>query len=104
MMQIANILPGQWPKHLIHRYAVWVHRLARAVNDRLTPGTDVFVAEMGTYGPGEIARLCRLFPPEVAAITTIGEGRLDLHQRRTHVPRPLLEPHVRFGFVHLARG
>ena len=26
--------------------------LARAINEHLTPGTEVFVAEMGTYGPG----------------------------------------------------
>ena len=25
--------------------------LSRAVNDGLVPGTEVFVAEMGTYGP-----------------------------------------------------
>jgi UDP-N-acetylmuramoyl-tripeptide--D-alanyl-D-alanine ligase len=51
--------------------------LARAVNERLVPGTDVFVAEMGTYGPGEIRQLCQVFPPEVAAITTIGEAHLE---------------------------
>src|SRR6266568_2878087 len=27
--------------------------LARAINEHLSPGTEVFVAEMGTYGPGE---------------------------------------------------
>ncbi len=32
--------------------------LARAVNEHLADGTEVFVAEMGTYGPGEIAELC----------------------------------------------
>jgi UDP-N-acetylmuramoyl-tripeptide--D-alanyl-D-alanine ligase len=32
--------------------------LARAINENLAPGTEVFVAEMGTYGPGEIAELC----------------------------------------------
>ena len=37
--------------------------LATAINEHLTPGTDVFVAEMGTYGPGEIAELCRGSPP-----------------------------------------
>ena len=31
--------------------------LARAINENLVPGTQVFVAEMGTYGPGEIAEL-----------------------------------------------
>lgn len=51
--------------------------LSRAVNDGLVDGTEVFVAEMGTYGPGEIRELCALFPPDVAAITTIGEAHLE---------------------------
>lgn len=46
--------------------------LARAVNEHLTPGTEVFVAEMGTFGLGEIAELCRFVPPEIAVITAIG--------------------------------
>ena len=56
--------------------------LSRAVNDRLQPGTDIFVAEMGTYGPGEIAALTEIFPPDVAAITTIGEAHLERMKSR----------------------
>ncbi|HEX2701629.1 MAG TPA: UDP-N-acetylmuramoyl-tripeptide--D-alanyl-D-alanine ligase [Acidimicrobiales bacterium] len=51
--------------------------LARAVNENLTPGTEVFVAEMGTYGPGEIADLCRWCPPDVGVITAIGPVHLE---------------------------
>lgn len=51
--------------------------LARAVNEHLTPGTEVFVAEMGTYGPGEIAELCGWCPPDVAVITAIGPVHLE---------------------------
>ncbi|MEO6121184.1 MAG: Mur ligase family protein, partial [Acidimicrobiales bacterium] len=51
--------------------------LARAVNEHLTPGTEVFVAEMGTYGPGEIAELCRWFPPDIAVICAIGPVHLE---------------------------
>ena len=51
--------------------------LARAVNEQLAPGTDVFVAEMGTYGKGEIADLCRWCPPEIAVITAIGPVHLE---------------------------
>ena len=40
--------------------------LSRAVNEHLVPGTEVFVAEMGTYGPGEIAELCRWCPPRTS--------------------------------------
>jgi UDP-N-acetylmuramoyl-tripeptide--D-alanyl-D-alanine ligase len=51
--------------------------LARAINDNLVPGTDVFVAEMGTYGPGEIAEMCSWIRPDVAVITSIGPVHLE---------------------------
>ncbi len=51
--------------------------LARAINENLTPGTQVFVAEMGTYGKGEIADLCSWVTPKVAAIVSIGPVHLE---------------------------
>jgi UDP-N-acetylmuramoyl-tripeptide--D-alanyl-D-alanine ligase len=51
--------------------------LARAVNEHLAEGTEVFVAEMGTYGHGEIAELCRWCPPDIAVITAIGPVHLE---------------------------
>ena len=51
--------------------------LARAINEQLADGTEVFVAEMGTYGPGEIADLCRWCPPDIAVITAIGPVHLE---------------------------
>jgi UDP-N-acetylmuramoyl-tripeptide--D-alanyl-D-alanine ligase len=51
--------------------------LARAINDHLTPGTDVFVAEMGTYGPGEIAEMTSWIRPDVSVITAVGPVHLE---------------------------
>ncbi|MGI9609554.1 MAG: glutamate ligase domain-containing protein, partial [Acidimicrobiia bacterium] len=51
--------------------------LARAINEQLLPGTEVFIAEMGTYGKGEIAELCRWIPPDVAAMVAIGPVHLE---------------------------
>ncbi len=51
--------------------------LARAINEHLAEGTEVFIAEMGTYGPGEIADLCRWCPPDIAVITAIGPVHLE---------------------------
>ncbi len=51
--------------------------LARAVNENLAAGTEVFIAEMGTYGIGEIAELCSWCPPEIAVITAIGPVHLE---------------------------
>ncbi|MHB8681973.1 MAG: Mur ligase family protein [Acidimicrobiales bacterium] len=51
--------------------------LARAVNEHLAEGTEVFVAEMGTYGRGEIAALCRWVKPQISVITAIGPVHLE---------------------------
>lgn len=51
--------------------------LARAINEQLTPGTEVFIAEMGTYGRGEIRQLCEFVPPRVAIITALGPVHLE---------------------------
>lgn len=51
--------------------------LARAVNEHLTEGTEVFVAEMGTYGRGEIRELCSWCPPTIAVLTAIGPVHLE---------------------------
>ncbi|MGZ6826303.1 MAG: Mur ligase family protein, partial [Mycobacteriales bacterium] len=59
--------------------------LSRAVNEHLVPGTEVFVAEMGTYGPGEIRGLCEVFPPDIAVLTSIGEVHLQRMKSREGV-------------------
>lgn len=59
--------------------------LSRAVNEGLVPGTEVFVAEMGTYGPGEIHGLCEVFPPDIAVIASIGEVHLQRMRTRENV-------------------
>ncbi len=59
--------------------------LSRAVNEGLMPGTEVFVAEMGTHGPGEIRALCELFPPDIAVLTAIGEMYLERMKDREGV-------------------
>ncbi len=51
--------------------------LSRAINENLADGTRVFVAEMGTYGPGEIRELCAWCPPEIAIVTAIGPVHLE---------------------------
>ena len=51
--------------------------LARAINEGLDPGVQVLIAEMGTYGPGEIADLCRWIPPDISVITAVGPVHLE---------------------------
>ena len=51
--------------------------LARTINENLLPGTEVFIAEMGTYMPGEIEALTAWIKPDIAAITAIGPVHLE---------------------------
>jgi UDP-N-acetylmuramoyl-tripeptide--D-alanyl-D-alanine ligase len=51
--------------------------LARTVNEHLAPGVEVLIAEMGAYGPGEIAALCSWLHPELTVITAIGPSHLE---------------------------
>ena len=51
--------------------------LARAINEHLAEGTEVFIAEMGTYGPGEIASMCAWCPPSISVMTAIGPVHLE---------------------------
>jgi UDP-N-acetylmuramoyl-tripeptide--D-alanyl-D-alanine ligase len=51
--------------------------LSRTVNEHLAPGTAVFVAEMGMNQEGRIRELATLFPPDIAAITVVGEAHME---------------------------
>ncbi|HEU4895024.1 MAG TPA: Mur ligase family protein, partial [Acidimicrobiia bacterium] len=74
---LAHLLAGS--RRVVASPASFNNRmgLARAINEGLTPGTEVFVAEMGTYGPGEIAELTGWIPPKVAAMVAIGPVHLE---------------------------
>ena len=84
---ITHLLAGA--KHVVPTPHSFNNRagLARAVNEHLALGTEVFVAEMGTYGRGEIAELCRFVPPDIAVITAIG----PVHLERMHTEEAIVE-------------
>jgi len=74
---VAHLLAGS--RRTVASPASYNNRmgLARAINEHLVPGTEVFVAEMGTYGPGEIAEMCSWIQPTVSAIVAIGPVHLE---------------------------
>ena len=51
--------------------------LSRTVNEHLTDTTEVLVAEMGTYGPGEIRDMCSWVRPRIGIICAIGPMHLE---------------------------
>jgi len=75
--------------------------LSRAVNDKLVPGTEIFVAEMGIFGAGEIRELSTFFPPDIAAITVIGEAHLQRMGSTDVIFRAKAEITERAGIVVL---
>jgi len=65
--------------------------LARAINEHLTPDVEVFVAEMGMFGPGEIAELVSWVRPEISVITAIGPVHLERLGSEAAITRAKLE-------------
>lgn len=51
--------------------------LTRHIRQRLQPSHKYFIAEMGAYQIGSIARLCRFAQPEVGIITAVGDAHLE---------------------------
>jgi UDP-N-acetylmuramoyl-tripeptide--D-alanyl-D-alanine ligase len=51
--------------------------IARIIREELDESHKYFVVEMGAYGPGSIARLCRLAPPDFGVITAIGHAHYE---------------------------
>ena len=51
--------------------------LSKAINENVAEDTRIFIAEMGTYGPGEIRDLTSWCPPEIAVVTAIGPVHLE---------------------------
>ena len=51
--------------------------LSLTINDHMSPGCEVFVAEMGMYGPGEIRALTEWIVPDVAIICAVGPMHLE---------------------------
>ena len=51
--------------------------ITRVIRESLTDEHQFFIVEMGAYGPGSIARLCKLTPPDVGLITALGAAHYE---------------------------
>jgi UDP-N-acetylmuramoyl-tripeptide--D-alanyl-D-alanine ligase len=51
--------------------------ITRIIREQLEPEHKFFVVEMGAYGPGSIAGLCKLTPPDIGIITAIGHAHYE---------------------------
>ncbi len=69
---LAHILSGAAPTLATPGSVNTEMGITRIIREQLTPDHRYFIVEMGAYGPGSIARLCRLTPPSTGIITAIG--------------------------------
>lgn len=51
--------------------------ISRIIREQLDERHKYFIVEMGAYGPGSIARLCKLAPPNHAIITAVGHAHYE---------------------------
>lgn len=51
--------------------------ITRIIRERLQPNHRFFIVEMGAYGPGSIRNLCRLTPPDLGIISSIGHAHYE---------------------------
>lgn len=51
--------------------------IVRTVRERLKPGTQIFVAEMGAKNIGDIKEICQIANPDLGVITSIGPQHLE---------------------------
>jgi len=51
--------------------------LAKTINEGLGVSTEIFVAEMGIFGPGELRDMCSWVVPNISAITAVGPVHLE---------------------------
>lgn len=65
--------------------------VTRTINELLQTRHRAFVVEMDAYGPGEIARMCRLCPPRISVVTAVGPQHLERFRSPEAIQDALLE-------------
>lgn len=65
--------------------------ITRVIREQLSEDHSYFIVEMGAYGPGSIARLCRLTPPDVSLVTAVGPAHYERFKTLETVARAKFE-------------
>ena len=65
--------------------------IAKRILSAIKPGIEMFIMEVGAYRQGEIARVCRMAPPDIAWVTAIGNQHLDLFGGQEKLKRAKFE-------------
>ncbi len=65
--------------------------ITRIIREKLLQDHEYFIVEMGAYGPGSIARLCKLTPPDAGLITAVGTAHFERFKSLKTVARAKFE-------------
>jgi UDP-N-acetylmuramoyl-tripeptide--D-alanyl-D-alanine ligase len=65
--------------------------LTTTINNELTPEHKVFIAEMDTYNPGEIATMCELTKPKISVLASVGPMHLERFKSLDRIADALFE-------------
>lgn len=63
----------------------------RTVREKITPATEVFVAEMGAKNVGDIKEICKIANPSMAVITSVGLQHLETFKNIENVTKTKFE-------------
>lgn len=66
--------------------------VALSILKNLKDDTEYFIAEMGAYRKGEIAKICRSFRPGAVVVTAFGNQHLDLYGSKKNLVEAESEP------------
>ena len=65
--------------------------ITRVIREDLNADHKYFLVEMGAYGPGSIARLCDLTPPDHAIISAVGDAHYERFKSLDNVAQAKFE-------------
>lgn len=66
--------------------------VAICILKNLKKNTDYFIAEVGAYRVGEIAKICSFVPPNYVVVTAFGNQHLDLYGSKANLVKTESEP------------
>ncbi len=66
--------------------------VAQCILKNLKQNTQYFIAEVGAYRVGEIAKICSFAPPDYVVVTAFGNQHLDLYGSKENLVKAESEP------------
>ena len=74
---LGHILQSQAPTLITPGSVNTPMGVTRIIREHLDEGHKYLIVEMGAYGPGSIAKLCQLAPPDFGIITALGHAHYE---------------------------